>query len=209
MDNLDEIKARFKSKKNINRIRTSNNNIVLNKTLFNFLNRILITILLFISALIFIKNSPENKIFIYENVFSKNFKFAKINSLYKKYLGDIIPFQSIIKNNNMPVFSSKLKYDEISKYIDGARLKVESDYLVPIQNSGVVVFIGEKENYGNTIIIQQTNGIDMWYGNIKNSSVKMYDYVEKGMLLGEVNSNELYLLFQKEGKFLDYKKHIK
>ena len=64
MDNLDEIKARFKSKKNINRIRTSNNNIVLNKTLFNFLNRILITILLFISALIFIKNSPENKIFI-------------------------------------------------------------------------------------------------------------------------------------------------
>lgn len=209
MDNLDEIKARFKSKKNINRIRTSNNNIVLNKTLFNFLNRILITILLFISALIFIKNSPENKIFIYENVFSKNFKFAKINSLYKKYLGDIIPFQSIIKNNNMPVFSSKLKYDEISKYIDGARLKVESDYLVPIQNSGVVVFIGEKENYGNTIIIQQTNGIDMWYGNIKNSSVKMYDYVEKGMLLGEVNGNELYLLFQKEGKFLDYKKHIK
>lgn len=209
MDNLDEIKARFKSKKNISRIRTSNNNIVLNKTLFNFLNRILITILLFISALIFIKNSPENKIFIYENVFSKNFKFAKINSLYKKYLGDIIPFQSIIKNNNMPVFSSKLKYDEISKYIDGARLKVESDYLVPIQNSGVVVFIGEKENYGNTIIIQQTNGIDMWYGNIKNSSVKMYDYVEKGMLLGEVNGNELYLLFQKEGKFLDYKKHIK
>ncbi|MDD4036421.1 MAG: M23 family metallopeptidase [Bacilli bacterium] len=208
MDNLDEIKARFKIKNNISRIRTSNN-LTLDKKLFTHLNKILITILLFISTLIFVKASSENKIFIYDNVFSKNFKFAKINGLYKKYLGDIIPFQSIVNNNNMPVFSSKLEYSEASKYIDGVKLKVETDYLIPVKNSGIVVFIGEKENYGNTIIIQQTNGIDMWYGNIKNSSVKMYDYVEEGVLLGEANGKELYLLFQKDGKFLDYKGYLK
>ena len=79
--------------------------------------------------------------------------------------------------------------------------------MVPILESGVVVFIGEKENYKNTIIVEQTNGVDVFYGNIKSNNIKLYDYVEKGELLGEVNK-ELYLVFQKNGEYLDYKKYI-
>ena len=36
----------------------------------------------------------------------------------------------------------------------------------------------------------------------------MYDYVKKGDLVGEVKGNTMYLLFEKNGKFLDYKKYI-
>ncbi len=45
--------------------------------------------------------------------------------------------------------------------------------------SGIVVYIGEKENYKQTVIVQQMNGVDVWYGNIKQANVKLYDYVEK------------------------------
>ena len=70
------------------------------------------------------------------------------------------------------------------------------------------MFIGKKEGYGNTLIVQQANGIDCWYGNIKNLSVKLYDYVEKGSALGEVENNLLYLVFKKDGAVLDYKNYI-
>ena len=79
--------------------------------------------------------------------------------------------------------------------------------MVPILESGVVVFIGEKDDYKNTIIVEQVDGIDVFYGNIKTNNIKLYDYVEKGELLGEANK-ELYLVFQKDGEYLDYKEYI-
>ena len=36
----------------------------------------------------------------------------------------------------------------------------------------------------------------------------MYDYLEKGSYIGEANGDTIYLLFQKDGKFLDYKEYI-
>ena len=80
--------------------------------------------------------------------------------------------------------------------------------MVPTIESGIVVFIGEKEKIGKTIIIEQVNGIDTFYSNINFNNLKLYDYVEKGELLGEVKNNELYLTFQKDGKYLDYKKYV-
>ena len=74
--------------------------------------------------------------------------------------------------------------------------------------SGIVVFIGKKDEYGDTIIIQQIDGIDVWYGNVTNSNIKIYDYVEKGQLLGEVVDNKLYLVFQKKGEYLNYKEYL-
>ena len=43
---------------------------------------------------------------------------------------------------------------------------------------------------------------------IKNETVKLYDYVEKGKVLGEADGNYLYMVFAKKGKFLSYKDYI-
>ena len=34
------------------------------------------------------------------------------------------------------------------------------------------------------------------------------DYVEKGKLLGEAQDEKLYLVFQKDGSYLNYKEYI-
>ena len=78
---------------------------------------------------------------------------------------------------------------------------------MPLLESGVVVYIGEKESLGHTIIVEQVDGIDTYYSNI-NSNIKLYDYVEKGELLGEAKDNTLFLTFQKNGEYLDYKEFI-
>ena len=70
--------------------------------------------------------------------------------------------------------------------------------------SGIVVYSGEKEGYGNTVIVQSVDGADIWYGNITNVSVKLYDYVEKDKLIGEVNGDKLYLVIKKDNNFIKY-----
>ena len=68
--------------------------------------------------------------------------------------------------------------------------------------------MGNKDNYGKTIIVQQVNGIDLWYVGVENSNLKIYDYIEKGNLLGETISNEMYLFFSKSGEFLNYQDYL-
>jgi len=181
---------------------------VLKKGIISFFNKVLISTLIFIGLLITVKANPALKDSISKNVFEKNLSFAQINKWYQDNLGGILPFDNFIPNDEVSVFDEKLSYTNASLYKDGVKLSVSNNYLVPILNSGIVVFIGEKENYGSTIIIQQVDGIDVWYSNISSNNIKLYDYVEKGNLLGEANGDFIYLSFQKDGKFLDYKEYI-
>lgn len=177
--------------------------------LLKYINKILLLISFVLIGFISCKSNPNIKNFVKKEIFEKNLSFAKINKWYKDTFGSLIPIEDIIPiKEEVSVFSDTLEYDSDIKYEEGAKLTVSNNYLIPVINSGIVVFIGEKEKYGKTIIVQQVDGVDCWYGNINTESVKLYDYVEKGMLLGEVNKDFLYLAFQKEGDFLDYKKYI-
>lgn len=173
----------------------------------NYLNKLLILILLFLINLIAMKSNEEYKDFIYDKIYNNNFSFAKIKNFYNKYLGGVEALDKVV-NNTTPVFNETLAYNNESIYYDGVKLEVSSSYLVPVLEDGLVVFVGEKENYGNVIIIQGIDGIDIWYGNMANTSIKLYDYVEKGTLLGEVNENTLYLVYSKDGKYLNYKEYL-
>ena len=176
---------------------------------FNYkkhLNRILFLIVLFLINLIVMKKSTTYRDFIYNKVYNNNFSFAKVKEFYNKYLGGVDSLNKVVKNTTL-VFNETLTYKSKSKYLDGVKLEVSTNYLVPIIKEGLVVFSGEKEGYGNVIIIQGVDDINIWYGNMSNTSVKLYDYVEKGTLLGEASNNTLYLVYEKDGKFLDIEEY--
>ena len=186
-----------------------NNPSNLKKYIYSFLSKTLISALILISLLIIVKKDSSLKNKINEKVFNTNFSFASINKWYKNTFGEILPFDKLVIDDEVEVFNEKLKYKEESLYKDGVKLTVNTNYLVPVMKSGIVVFMGEKENYGYTVIVQQVDSVDVWYGNINvNDKIKMYDYVEEGSLLGESVSDYIYLAFQKEGKFLDYKEYL-
>ena len=176
--------------------------LVLKKEIKKVLNKLLLSIIIFLIGMILVKAKPNIKETIKTRIYEESLPFQKLKSTYKKYLGNIIKVEE-----TQPVFNESLSYDNIDKYKNGVKLKVSDNYMVPILESGVVVFIGEKEDYKNTIIIEQVNGIDVLYGNVKTNNIKLYDYVEKGELLGEADK-ELYLVFQKDGAYLDYKEYI-
>ncbi|MBE6147201.1 MAG: M23 family metallopeptidase [Firmicutes bacterium] len=176
--------------------------------ILSFLNKVLITGLIFISSLCIIKIYPESKDFIYKNVYQNNISFSSIRNFYEKNFGNIFPTDKIIKEETKMVFQENLSYKNKEPYKEGVRLEVGKNYLVPVLDSGIIVFMGEKENYGYTIIVQQMNGIDLWYVGVDSSSLELYDYIEKGSLLGESISSEIYLYYQKSGAFLNYQEYL-
>lgn len=175
---------------------------------FKELSKICICIILVLSTLIVFKAKPELKKSFYTHVYENNISFASINAFYEKYAGSPLPFFDLINEPTTTVFNETLKYHEANKYLDGVRLVVDDNYLVPSLESGLVVFIGQKDDYGKTVIIQQPDGIDVWYSNLDSITVSMYDYVQKGKLLGEVIDKNLYLVFKKDGGVLNYQEYI-
>lgn len=180
-----------------------------NKKSNNYLKKMLIKsmalLVAFLITIILIKSNDKNKEWIEKNILSKNISFSSIKTLYTKYFGDVLPLDSYLSTET--VFNEKLTYKEINKYKDGISLTVDNNYLVPVIYSGIVTFIGDKEEYGKTIIIESDNVI-IWYSNIENTTIKLYDYVEKGSYLGETINDKLYLLFKKDGKVVNYKEYI-
>lgn len=175
--------------------------------LTSIISKTLISGIILLSCLCLVKINPSFKSWINKNVYQVNFSFAEVNEIYKKYFGNIFPLDNLTTEVS-PVFNEQLVYSNKESYKEGVKLTVKNNYLVPVIESGIIVFMGNKDNYGKTIIVQQINGIDLWYVGVENTNLKMYDYIEKGSLLGESISNEIYLYYQKEGEFVDYQEYL-
>lgn len=198
---MEEELKRIKNKRKLEKKQKKND---------NYLNimilKILITSIITITLLILSKSSNMLDKNIKKIIFENNINFNKYMNKYVKYFSEFIPFENLFKSEM--TFDEKLKYNSKNKYLDGVKLEVENNYLVPALESGLVVYIGEKENYGNVVIVQQINGVDIWYGNLNKIAVDLYDYIEKGSLIGDTTNNSLYIVLEKEGKYLNYEEYI-
>ncbi len=193
---MDEYLKMHKSKRKKN----SNFRTTPRKIFNKYLTRFMLAIIFFLVSIIFTNISDKNLLLYKEYVLTESLPFTKIKGWYEDLFGEVLPKD----DNTMTVFDGKIIYKEISDYADGERLTISSHSLVNSLASGVVVFAGEKDNYGNTIIIQGIDGADIWYGNLENVSVNLYDYVEEGTVIGETADEYLYLVIKKDNEYIKY-----
>lgn len=203
MDEYKLVQKYFDKNKNNNSNKTQINK----HFIAEIVNKTLLSGVMLLVCLCVVRVNSNFKDWINKNVYHTNFSFAKYDKLYKQYFGNIFPISNLNPDTSL-VFDEKLTYKSSEAYKEGVKLVVGDNYLVPVLESGIIVFSGNKDNYGNTVIIQQVNGIDLWYVGVENSNYKIYDYVEKGQLLGESINSEIYLYYQKAGEFLDYKEYL-
>ena len=173
--------------------------------ILKFVNKTLTAIFLGLVFLIVMEYSPEFKKIMQNEVLDRNISFGLFNKLYNKYFGEVIPMSS---SDVVKVFNEKLNYKEKEKYLDGYKLIVDKNYLVPALENGVVVFIGNKDNYGNVIVIEGEDGVTITYGNIKNTDIKLYEYINSGKYLGEAMGDYIYLVMLKDGEHIDIQKYL-
>lgn len=200
MSRIDEVKNRIKNKKNVEQVEKHNSFQV-------FMLKFFTVIIVFAFGTLIVKKDPKIKTIIYNKVYKNNFSFAYFKNLYNTHIGNLLPFKNLF--NEKQVFSEKLEYKSLAKYNKGVKLTLENNYAIPIIKGGIVIFIGEKDNLGKTVIIQQSNGIDVWYSNLSSTKMQLYDYVETNSIVGEAINNTLYLTFLKDGVEIDYKEILK
>ena len=168
--------------------------LVLRKKIRILFKKALYTMILFLIGMILIKQNPEYKEKLNKIIYKESPNYLKMRKMYDKYFSNI---------EKKEVFTEKLSYNKEEAYKDGVKLTVLKNYLVPILESGIIIYKDE-----NKVTISQVDGVTVEYSNINVSNYKLYDYLEKGKLLGETKETELYLTFEKEGNYLDYKKYI-
>lgn len=154
----------------------------------------LFTIIIFIMLVVTISNySPGFKNFIIDDVLNSTYDFSKVNKLINN-------FTTVFKNDN----TTKVSFVENKtheKYLDGVKYIIGENEEIKLKSSGIVTYIGKKNGYNNTIIVQQSNGYYAWYGNVKES-IKLYDYIEAGETIG-TSSDEYYYVLFKDDKPVD------
>ena len=170
------------------------------KRLSKYITKFMLAVIFFLGSIIFTNTSDKNLLLYKEYVLTESLPFTKVKGWYEELFGEVLPSN----DNAQTVFDGKLVYKEISDYQNGERLTVSSKSLVNSLASGIVVFSGEKDGFGNTVIIQGIDGADIWYGNLENISLNLYDYIEAGTVIGNTVDEYLYLVIKKDNEYIKY-----
>lgn len=172
-----------------------------NKKLSNFISKILICLIVLFTSLIYTSKSESNLKLFKSKVFDNTFNFSKFKKYYQKLGG--VPVNS---EKEKLVSNTELDYLNAKKYKDGYVIDLLSETPIKAISSGVVVFVGKKEGLGNTIIVQGSDGYDIWYGMLDNIDIKIYDYITSGSSVG-LSSNKLYFKIIKDNKTYSYEEY--
>ena len=201
---LLETQNRIRSKRDYLVNNTKNQKDKPSKYIYNLFTRTLLSVILVLICAIFVNISDANLITFKNSFFNETLAFTKINNLYAEYFGNIIPEKV---NNTMTVFENSKNYLNIEQEGNAYIVTLTSNTYNFLE-SGVVVFLGEKEGLGKTMIVQGIDGVDIWYSNLSNYNVTMYDYVEKNNIIGEFNDSKAVLTFMENGEYTNYEKYI-
>jgi len=184
------IDSKYYKKKNM----SSNNNLV-------WLNKLLFSIILVLICLIGSNFSSKFNSLIKKNVLEDSFNFSKINNFYNKFIGSYIDNDDTVIVANTDIIEGES--------VDGSYLyNINKDEPISLKASGIIVYIGDKDNLNDTVIVQGNDGVDIWYSNILISDYSLYDYVKKGEVLGTSLDNKYYLTIMKDGKKLKYEEYF-
>ncbi|MGM7636527.1 peptidoglycan DD-metalloendopeptidase family protein [Bacillus sp. Hm123] len=182
-----------------------------------FLFKALASLILVLAVAIMFKQSSspflEGQAWMKE-VMEKEFQFSKAAEWYEKTLGEPLPFTVDGWTEKEKVVNEQAEYavPVSGKVIEdfqtnGKGLMVEAGLNEGVKaiKDGTVLFVGQKEEFGQTVIVQHADNSESWYGHVTEPSVQPYEKVAAGSELAQLSPNEqtFYLAIKKDGIFVD------
>ncbi len=181
---------------------------VYKKMIFSFINRVLFCILLFLVALILTKNKFYKEQ-IYKYVYQDHIPFLELEKFYQTYLGKLIPDFSNKKDSDTEMVSSVGNgYDQLEEIENGVLIHVSKGAAISAVESGLVLFLGDKDGLSNVLILEQVDGVEAWYVGVDVTNYKLYDYIEKDTIVGSSLGDTISIYFKRKGESVDYKNYL-
>ena len=130
------------------------------KYIKGLVSRTLIAVIFVLGSIIFTNLSDKNKELYKNYVLENSLSFTKINNLYQDLFGKV-DILSKPKDDSTQVFFNTINYSDVENYKNGVKLTIGMNETVNVITSGIVVYIGQKEELGNTIIIRDVCSLQM------------------------------------------------
>jgi stage IV sporulation protein FA len=152
---------------------------------------------------------------------SEDFQFAAVSEWYEETFGKqlaLLPSSDKEVEEESENVSTEVQYalpasGKISEEFDdnGQRITIEVGQDAPVEamNGGLVLFVGEKDGFGKTVVIQHSDKSETWYGNLNDVNVSLYEYIKKGTQIGKAIASEdgtkssFYLAIKQGDDFID------
>lgn len=186
--------------------------------------RILLSLfLLSASYLITTWNIPQTKPYqdLIKEVLNRSYNFSAMSAWYEDKFGALpamLPSLGSLSNQAQPVLQQGGKPSLLKGPVSGKMKPTQTpengiyiltvDPMVKSIDRGKVIFVGEKTGMGKTVVIQHSQGLESWYGNLDNYSVSLNDWVEVQQPIGKTPAatsmeQGVYFAIKKDGKFVD------
>lgn len=139
-------------------------------------------------------------------IMSQQFPFLTFKQTYESVFGSAVPFLLHDDGNYTDVIqvaeeSSFLTGAIVERTTQGWWVQVANQTAVKNPDNGFVLFCGNQDPYGKTIIIQLENNREMWIGHIEKCDVPMYSFIQKGEHIGKSKDNLLFIALKHEGQW--------
>jgi stage IV sporulation protein FA len=161
--------------------------------------------------------STNTKRFVQE-VLTREFNFDGVTAVFQKYAGEypsIIPTFSKQMKGDKPVWNDVTKHQMLApvsgKIVEpfakdgkGIKIVAQAGDGVKAMDQGWVIFIGQKEGLGQTVVIQHADSTQSTYANLDHIQVAEQDWVEAGQIIGTTKGDQpLYFSLQKDHHYVD------
>ncbi|MGC8228633.1 peptidoglycan DD-metalloendopeptidase family protein [Pseudobacillus badius] len=153
-----------------------------------------------------------------EKTMEKEFPFSRAAQWYEKAFGEPLPFTADgwTEKEQSPGASPEIALPAAGRIVEdfqtnGQGILVETGPTEEVKaiKEGTVIFTGEKEGLGKTVILQHADNSESWYGHLSALSVQQYERVKAGNTLAkaEIGKNtsggQFYLAIKRDNVFID------
>ncbi|WP_338473264.1 M23 family metallopeptidase [Niallia sp. XMNu-256] len=163
-------------------------------------------ILVLVIAIVFRNQTPAlepARNFVTDSM-NEEFQFAAVSDWYETTFGKpivLFPEKTETDNqtevvdggDNRPHYALPASGRILEEFGEnGQRITIETGKGANVEamNGGLVLEIGEKEGFGQTVVIQHPDKRKSWYGNLSSVDVTLYQYIEKGTVVGKATDYE-------------------
>ena len=191
--------------------------------------KVMLSVILFLVVAILFKHPSDQladvRHFVIDS-FEREFQFAVVSNWYEQQFGKplaLFPVNEQESNDERRNGATVNQQDDYAVPASGHMRILESfesngkgimietapESVIESVKDGYVVFMGEREDIGKTVIIQHDDGSESWYGHLQEIDVALYDYIKSGDPVGKASNDDsgetgiFYFALKKEDTFID------
>lgn len=186
-----------------------------NKLFYNVMVKVVLSVLLFVGTAWMLQakasylEKPKGWL---QYALTEEFPFARVYQWYQTTFGSPLAFTPTDTEENVASDQAVLPVDgqvaqTFQKNGTGITISPNGTTEVSSIREGVVIFAGNDQEMGNTVIVQHPDNSKSTYGYLNSMNVHLYQFIDKDQSIGTFHASEesdtIFFSIEKDRQYID------